>query len=545
MALLVAVAASGCTGEPSTVAWHFEFADPTARARAVAIEVSVRRGGCDGEILYAGLVRNGATAPAPATHFAPGRYALVGYARDAACWRFATACEVIDLPRDGVVTLVLEPTAPARACPEAMCVDGECHGEMLPDGGTSPDACTPTGETCDGIDNDCDGTADEDFTLATDPEHCGACGQSCKGASCEEGACVGAPEDVLEVATGRAFTCARRRRGDVWCWGQNDEGQLGNGTRDVTTTPTAVMSTERAVELTAGSNHACLRTDEGRVHCWGRNVAGQLGDGSTNDRATPGEVFGLDDAALVVAGGHHTCAVRADRTVVCWGWNSTGQLGTGDQVDRAIPAAVPALAGIVTIAAATQITCGLDRDDTVWCWGDNAKGQLGNGTMEMRTSPTVVVDLPPATDIAAAYTHACALLHDGSVSCWGEGTFGQLGDGTAPATRSLAAPVLGLEDATRVRSGSAATCTIHGTGSVSCWGYGGLGQVGDGATDNRLVPSLVEDLTGAVDLARGSAPHFCAYRDDTVWCWGRNDRGQVGDGTTDNALRPTSVTDLP
>ena len=165
-------------------------------------------------------------------------------------------------------------------------------------------APTPMAETCNGVDDDCDGERDE-----------------------------GLPACPAQLACG-AYACARRRDGsvvcwgrnehaqlgDVVCWGENDAGQLGDGTQATRAlVPAPVVGLTDAVELAIGSNHSCARRSTGEVVCWGENYFGQLGDGTTTRRFTPEPVVGLDMAVEVAAGFAHSCARRATGEVLCWG----------------------------------------------------------------------------------------------------------------------------------------------------------------------------------------------------------------------------------
>ncbi len=150
---------------------------------------------------------------------------------------------------------------------------------------------------------------------------------------------TGLPGAVTLVQVGEQFTCARRNDGSVWCWGQGEDGQLGDGSTGATSTPT-LSQMSRALGVTTGDWHTCSRTRAQRAKCWGANNAGQLGNGTTDDWATPVSVAGLCHVKTLSAGGQHTCAVRLDGTMRCWGDNGFGQLGNGTTVDSPVPSAV-------------------------------------------------------------------------------------------------------------------------------------------------------------------------------------------------------------
>ena len=148
------------------------------------------------------------------------------------------------------------------------------------------------------------------------------------------------------LGTRFTHTCAILDDGSVSCWGQNNFGQLGDGTTTDRNAPTQISSlgTDRtAVAITAGDFHTCAILDDGSVSCWGSNNYGQIGDGTTTDRNTPTPTssLGTDRTAVAItAGGLHTCAILDDGSVSCWGSNWDGQLGDGTTTDRTTPTAI-------------------------------------------------------------------------------------------------------------------------------------------------------------------------------------------------------------
>ena len=167
--------------------------------------------------------------------------------------------------------------------------------------------------------------------------------------------------------------------GNVKCWGDNGNGQLGDGTTTGHTLPESVSGLSDVQSITAGQVHTCALTTDGAVKCWGNNVHGQLGDGTTPAiRTTPVYVSGLSDGAqAITAGAHHTCALVIGGIVKCWGENVYGQLGDGTTADRGTPVVVNGLSGVHAIAAGANYTCALADEGGTKCWGGNRDGQLG------------------------------------------------------------------------------------------------------------------------------------------------------------------------
>jgi alpha-tubulin suppressor-like RCC1 family protein len=336
--------------------------------------------------------------------------------------------------------------------------------------------------------------------------------------------------------------CRVNEGGTASCWGDNQQGQLGDGTLTSRSTPALVSGLRNVVALASGQGHTCALLGGGRVRCWGDNLDGQLGDGSTTDRLTPVTVSGLTRAVAITAAASHTCALLGDGTVRCWGDNSDGELGDGTTVDRPFPTPVPGLSRAVAIATGTSHTCAIVGDGSVRCWGLNSSRQLGDGTTTQRLSPMLVTDVVAAVGIAAGFDHTCAVIGNGTVACWGSNAVGQLGDGTT-TTRFTAVLVNGLPtQVVDVDSTGNHTCARLADGTVRCWGINEAGQLGDGTTTSpQLIPVPVNGIGNAVAVAAGSAQTCALLADGSMSCWGSNELGGLGDGTFLNSLVPMPV----
>src|SRR6478609_9850008 len=202
---------------------------------------------------------------------------------------------------------------------------------------------------------------------------------------------------------GLQHTCFVTPAGMVKCWGDNEHGQLGDGTTNERHAPLDVTGVTGAIEVTAGASFTCALTEGGKVWCWGDNEHGQLGDGTTTDRHSPVEVAGLPPAVEIAAGADHACAITEALEVWCWGDNEHGQLGDGTTTDRHGPVEVTGLSGAVQITSGTDHTCviGTAAYGLFWCWGDNEHGQLGDGTKTERHAPTMVRFLAESSMLAA------------------------------------------------------------------------------------------------------------------------------------------------
>jgi alpha-tubulin suppressor-like RCC1 family protein len=343
------------------------------------------------------------------------------------------------------------------------------------------------------------------------------------------------------VRAGESHTCGLTSSGTAYCWGSNDAGQLGDGTTTNRFLPTMVSGGHTFAAIAPGWFHTCgLRTD-GALYCWGLNTSGQLGDGTAADRLVPTAVTSGQAFSMVAATNAHTCAVATDGAAYCWGANGFGQLGDGSTAGQLVPTAVSGGHIFASISGGLSHTCGLRADGAAFCWGRNTSGQLGDATTTTRLVPTPVVGEHTFASLnAQGDVHTCAVRTDSAAYCWGGNDSGQLGDGTT-GPRVVPTAVSGGYSFTSIGVGGVHTCGLVADGSSFCWGAGNTGQLGDGSTLQRLVPTAVAgDHTFASISAGGQ--HTCAARTDgTAFCWGLNGAGQLGDGTSVIRLTPTQV----
>lgn len=419
-------------------------------------------------------------------------------------------------------------------------------GQVLFDAASSCPVCTPPQVSCNGA---CVNTQ-------TDANNCGACGNVCAvGSSCQAGtckptvACGSNPHCIQSVAIGSRHTCALMSDTSVSCWGQNSNGELGNGVLDPIPapphpTPATVPGLTGVTAIAAGSVHSCALIAGGAVTCWGDGIP------------TPTPVPGVSGAVAISTGGvssapfpndpdcfvgdnSHNCALLANGTMTCWGGNHCGQLGDGTTVSRATPLAVPGLTNVVAISAGGNQSCAILADGTGRCWGRNVVGALGDGTQTDRLTPVPVVGLTGAVAISEDIDHACALRSDGLMQCWGDNFYGQVGinEGIQGSTQSniitSARTVQALTGAAGIGGGLTFTCGLLAGGTVNCWGNNFFGELGNGTTNfvPNPVPSLVPGITGGAQVASGQG-HSCAVLSNgTAMCWGSNDTGQIGNPT--------------
>lgn len=308
----------------------------------------------------------------------------------------------------------------------------------------------------------------------------------------------GAATDWRSVSAGSAWTCAIKTNGTLWCWGRDDYGQLGNGpgSADVLV-PAQVGSATDWKSVSAGLGETtCGRRANKRIYCWGRDNNGQVGNGPGGfaNVETPAAVGANADWSAVSTGGYHVCGRRSNGRVYCWGDDLDGTVGDGGTapgVDRSVPTQVAgAHADWTSVSAGLTHTCGRRASGRLYCWGSDINGGLGNGGGTNTSQYAPVEVRGGATDwrsvFAGGYV-SCATKVNGRLYCWGYDAYGQVGTGVADALDN-SAPTLVAGAATDWKTatiGNLHVCARKLTSRIFCWGYGFFGQRGDGVSGNN------------------------------------------------------------
>jgi len=374
---------------------------------------------------------------------------------------------------------------------------------------------------------------------------------------------------VVLVALGLGAASASAAT-NALAWGINASGQLGNGTTTNSSSPVAVStgSIPAGVSITqtsGGYAHSLARGSDGNVYAWGDNGYGQLGNGTTTSSSAPvavsaGAIPAGVSITQIAAGGYHSLALGSDGHVYAWGVNASGQLGNGTTINSSAPVAVsagaiPAGVSITQIAAGDYHSLALGSDGHIYAWGANASGQLGNGTTTNSSAPAAVsAGAIPAgvsiTQIAAGGGHSLALGSDGHVYAWGYNGDGELGNGTttsasAPVSVSAGAVPAGVS-ITQIAGGSNHSLAVGSDGHAYGWGRNGNGELGNGTTTDSSAPVAVS--AGAIpagvsltQIAAGDHHSLVRGNDGHAYAWGENTFGQLGDGTTTSSSAPVVV----
>jgi len=288
---------------------------------------------------------------------------------------------------------------------------------------------------------------------------------------------------VTAVAAGGFSTLALKSDGTVWFLGETTlQHPTPHGTPNPVSAPVRVPGLSGIDAISAGHRHyLVLDTDTGNLYAWGHNGSGQVGDGGLLDVTTPQLV--LAGVSTMSAGDGFSLAVKNDNTLWAWGRNSHGQLGLGDTADRLNPTQVSGITTADAVAAGGQHALILLETGTVLATGHNGFGQLGLGSTTTATTPATVAGLSGVTRISAGYFHSAALGAGGQVSVWGRNFEGQCGGGAAsPVTYSSPQPLTGLAGTPAgIDCGYHFTLIAFADGAVAGTGSNSDGQL-DGAS---------------------------------------------------------------
>ena len=400
------------------------------------------------------------------------------------------------------------------------------------------------------------------------------------------------PSTPSKITGGDGFLCLIVNGGAVECSGLNDQGQLGDGTntnRSYSRPITSDGKISSPTGLAVGKSHACAVSGggssapgSGKLYCWGDNQYGQLGNGTNVDSSLPVLVsdngaFVNTSVAGVFTGDNHTCAITLAPTnrIFCWGYNNKGQLGDNTTVDKNLPAAVLGVftsTGTVASAnfypwatAGAEHTCAVSTANTnrIYCWGENGSGQLGDGSTTDSLLPVTTGMVGGSGSsartsfIASGSDFTCA-SNAGSIECWGENGSGQMGNGgtTDVLTPTMVPNSAGFTNAVTysMAAGGGTMCAINesSTPGVFCWGANAARQVGNNATVDANRPTLVNDNSAQEFDNGGSSSTFAngltvgrsvanGFACITRWCWGSNNTGQLAQNNTTDVALPSKI----
>jgi alpha-tubulin suppressor-like RCC1 family protein len=347
-------------------------------------------------------------------------------------------------------------------------------------------------------------------------------------------------DDGAHVFNSQAVTVAAiTTSGDLYCWGYNEFGQVGNGQSGVDinqATPVKVLSSVASVTFDKGTAFAV--TTSGDLYAWGRNNNGQVGNGQSGEglcQTTPAKV--LSSVASVKVSVDTTAAIATNGDLYCWGANSMGRVGNGASTLQATPVKV-----LSNVASATpgSTSTAITTNGDLYCWGYAELGQVGNGKHgleDRQTTPAKIMS--NVASVAQTGTNTAAVTTSGDLYCWGTNDWGHLGIGTISAFEYT--PVKVLSNVASVTLSGINAAAITKTGDLYCWGENGTGKVGNGQSgiayggedpvgESAVQTTPLKVLSNVAFFAAFSKTVAAITKTGDLYCWGSNEGGQVGNG---------------
>lgn len=318
--------------------------------------------------------------------------------------------------------------------------------------------------------------------------------------------------------------------GDLYMWGSNDGGQLGDGTTKDSSIPIKVMENVKYISL--GDDHSAEITDDESLYMWGYNHIGEIGIGeysylSIKHYVPPTKI--LDNVKQVALGDRYSAAITTNGDLYTWGWGDAGKLGNGSTASCSSPKKIMSNVKYVTLGI--WHSAAIKEDGSLYLWGNNSSGELGNDSKRASYYPVKILD--NVKYVSLGYKHSAAITEDGSLYMWGDNRYGQLGNGTI---EDSLIPIKIMDNVKYVSIAGNYSAVITEDSNLLTWGSNYAGELGKGDTEKSLIPvNIISDInnvslgTGFDDGIDGS--HSAAVtKNGELYTWGYNYYEQLGNG---------------
>ena len=333
------------------------------------------------------------------------------------------------------------------------------------------------------------------------------------------------------VSCGSNFTGFVTKDKTLYMWGNNNYSQLGDGTvvRRHKPTYVKIKGNQKIVKVSCGYSHTGAITEDGNLYMWGQNLNGQLGDGTTitKDKPTYVKIKGNPQIIKVSCGGYHTGAITEDGSLYMWGFNRNGQVGDGSTVNKSKPVLIKIKGNprFVKVSCGESHTGAVTEDGNLYMWGSNRSYELGDGTRINRNKPVFIMER--VAQVSCGGSHNGAVTKDGSLYMWGSNYWGQLGDGSTDKIKPTLVKIEENLQIIQVSCGQDFTGVVAEDSSLYMWGRNSEGELGDGTKIDKNKPIFI--MGGIFKVSCGRFHTGVITKNDELYMWGDNKYGQLGE----------------
>lgn len=341
------------------------------------------------------------------------------------------------------------------------------------------------------------------------------------------------------VSVGGMGSLIIKEDGTLW----QQKYSKNQGDKKTTGQPTLEKVMDHTISVAAGATHYLAIRNDNSLWVWGDNNYGELGNGTNQSITTPTKI--MDNVSSIAAGWYHSLAIKQDGSLWAWGLNKDNQLGDGTDENKNIP--VKIMDDVLSVAAGSYYTLALKKDGTLWAWGENSAGQLGNGTMEYQITPVKIMD--NASSVSVGFHTSFAIKKDGTLWGWGSNTYGELGIGSIgmldDKNKYKTTPVKIMDNVTMV-SGTSRTFAVKKDGTLWAWGlYWPYtkdinGKVTGSSVTVNASPTKIMNQVTAVSYGMNT---LIIKDDGSLWDFGINDGTKLEKGTTQVKIVPVKIMD--
>ncbi len=345
-----------------------------------------------------------------------------------------------------------------------------------------------------------------------------------------------------EIAAGMYQTLAIDESGNLWSWGLNNNGQLGNGGEVDVNNPVQIKPGTKFTQVSAG-NLFCLALDEdGNIWSFGTNGVGQLGvDGITKSNE-PVKIASETTFKSISAGSSHGLAIDINNNLWSWGLNSNGQLGNGTNDNSNTPVQIMSDINFTEITAGYNSSAAISTTGALYTWGENSEGQLGDGTNEASSTPKNIETSKTYTKVQMSKggNYTLAIDTEGKLYAWGNNQYGQLGNETFENSNT---PIAIMEDKQikEITLGYNHTLAIDTEGKLYAWGANGEGKLGTGNEILTNTPVQISEDKTFKKVSAGWNHTVAIEENGSLYVWGGNESGELGIEDIEGSKTPIAI----